>query len=143
NAIRCSNDFRVDGATTKGLPRTVPAVPYAGQTQVAKSRDHQPGEFANLVRVAQEWFKRGDLFEVVPSQLFYEPCPMPPSTIFRRLRERNPAPYGTLMNLGDSEYLVGASPEMYLRSDGNRIETCPISGTIARGEDPIDDAEQI
>jgi anthranilate synthase len=32
---------------------------------------------------------------------------------------------------------------MFVRSDGRRIETCPISGTIARGADAIGDAEQI
>ena len=47
------------------------------------------------------------------------------------------------MNLGEGEYLVAASPEMYVRVDGRRIETCPISGTIARGGDAIADAEQI
>jgi len=47
------------------------------------------------------------------------------------------------MNLGEAEYLIGASPEMYVRVDGDRVETCPISGTIARGRDPIDDAAQI
>jgi anthranilate synthase len=47
------------------------------------------------------------------------------------------------MNLGEAEYLVGASPEMYVRVDGDRVETCPISGTIARGRDPIGDAAQI
>ncbi|MGH7414600.1 MAG: anthranilate synthase component I, partial [Candidatus Rokuibacteriota bacterium] len=82
-------------------------------------------------------------FEVVPGQTFLEPCPSPPSELFLRLRERNPAPYGFLMNLGEAEYLVGASPEMYVRVDGDRVETCPISGTIARGRDPIDDAVQI
>ncbi len=66
-----------------------------------------------------------------------------PSEIFRRLREWNPSPYGFLINLGDAEYLVGASPEMYVRVDGDRVETCPISGTIARGRDPIGDAAQI
>ena len=96
-----------------------------------------------MVRVAREAFKRGDLFEVVPGQTFFEPCPSPPSELFRRLRERNPAPYGFLMNLGEAEYLVGASPEMYVRVDGDRVETCPISGTIARGRDPIGDAAQI
>jgi anthranilate synthase len=80
---------------------------------------------------------------VVPSQTFFEPCPAPPSELFRRLRERNPAPYGFLMNLGDAEWLVGASPEMYVRVEGRRVETCPIAGTIARGEDAIADAEQI
>ena len=32
---------------------------------------------------------------------------------------------------------------MFVRSDGRRVETCPISGTIARGADAIGDAEQI
>src|SRR5205823_12441529 len=53
------------------------------------------------------------------------------------------SPYGALMNLGDGEFLVSASPEMFVRSDGRRVETCPISGTIARGVDAIGDAEQI
>jgi anthranilate synthase len=55
----------------------------------------------------------------------------------------NPSPYGALMNLGGGEFLVAASPEMFVRSDGRRVETCPISGTIARGVDAIGDAEQI
>jgi anthranilate synthase len=104
---------------------------------------HQPGAFAGMVQLAHEWFRRGDLFEVVPGQSLFEPCTAPPSEVFRRVCERNPAPSGSLMNLGESEYLVGASPEMFVRSKGRRIETCPISGTIARGDDPISDAEQI
>jgi anthranilate synthase len=95
------------------------------------------------VREAIEAFRRGDLFEVVPGQTFFEPCPAPPSEVFRRLRRRNPAPYGALLNLGEAEYLVAASPEMYVRVDGRRIETCPISGTVARGESAIGDAAQI
>ncbi|MFP6641741.1 MAG: anthranilate synthase component I, partial [Myxococcota bacterium] len=85
----------------------------------------------------------GDLFEVVLSQTFSEPAETPPSKIFRRLCERNPAPYGFLINLGRGEHLVGASPEMYVRVEGRRVETCPISGTVARGRDAIEDAEQI
>ncbi len=53
-----------------------------------------------VVREAREAFRRGDLFEVVPGQTFFEPCPVLPSELFRRLRERNPAPYGFLINLG-------------------------------------------
>ncbi len=63
--------------------------------------------------------------------------------VFHRLRQANPAPYGALINLGEGEFLVAASPEMYVRVEGRRIETCPISGTIARGRDPIEDAERI
>lgn len=105
--------------------------------------DHEPGAYADNVRAAQKAFRRGDLFEVVLSQTFSESAETPPSQIFRRLRERNPAPYGFLINLGEEEHLVGASPEMYVRVEGKRVETCPISGTVARGRDSIEDAERI
>ena len=136
-------EFEVGGRSTAGLPRTGSAAPYVGTTSVPGRGDHAPGEYAAMVRVARESFARGDLFEVVPGQTFREACPLPPSELFRRLRERNPSPYGFLIRLGEAEYLVGASPEMYVRVDGDRVETCPISGTIARGSDPIGDASQI
>jgi anthranilate synthase len=68
--------------------------------------------------------------------------------VFHRLRQANPAPYGALINLGEGEFLVSASPEMFVRvektTEGRRrIETCPISGTIARGRDPLEDADRI
>ncbi len=143
HAVRHRYDFEVDGLLTHSLPREGAGQSYAGADRVECTCDHAPGEYAAGVRIAREAFKRGDLFEVVPGQTFFEPCPAPPSELFRRLRERNPAPYGFLINLGQAEYLVGASPEMYVRVDGDRVETCPISGTIARGGDPIGDAIQI
>jgi anthranilate synthase len=142
-AQRRRYEFEAGGRTTANLTRTGETTPYVGATTVARRADHEPGEYAAVVRLAREAFKRGDLFEVVPGQTFFEPCPSPPSELFLRLRERNPAPYGFLMNLGDAEYLVGASPEMYVRVDDDRVETCPISGTIARGRDPMGDAAQI
>ena len=131
------------GRSTAGLPRTGPDTPWRAADTVGRESDHRPGEYAECVREAHRFFRRGDLFEVVPGQSFFARCPVPPSEVFHRLRTRNPAPYGALMNLGESEYLVAASPEMYVRVDGRRIETCPISGTVARGADAIGDAEQI
>lgn len=142
-AVRHRYDFEVNGCSTQGLPGEGETQPYRGAERVERSCDHEPGEYAAGVQRAREAFKRGDLFEVVPGQTFFEPCPAPPSELFRRLRERNPAPYGFLINLGQAEYLIGASPEMYVRVDGDRVETCPISGTIARGNDPLSDAVQI
>jgi anthranilate synthase len=142
-AERRRYEFEVGGRSTLGLPREGTTVPYVGTSHTARGSDHQPGEYAAVVRLARQAFKRGDLFEVVPGQTFFEACPAPPSELFLCLREKNPSPYGFLMNLGESEYLVGASPEMYVRVDDDRVETCPISGTIARGRDPIGDAAQI
>ena len=136
-------EFAVQGRTTSGLSRAGPDTPWRAEETVGREADHRPGEYAECVREAHGFFRRGDLFEVVPGQSFFARCPAPPSEVFRRLRARNPAPYGALMNLGEREYLVAASPEMYVRVDGRRIETCPISGTVARGADAIGDAEQI
>jgi len=139
-------EFEPAGATTRGLPRTTGPDPYrldrAAVTRPSES-DHGPGEYAALVERARGAFARGDLFEVVVGQLFADACGDPPSLVFRRLRQANPAPYGALINLGQGEFLVAASPEMYVRVDGRRIETCPISGTIARGRDPVEDAQRI
>jgi len=136
-------EFEFEGASSEGMPRDGHDAPYAPAKTVDRECDHDPGEYAATVRTAIESFRRGDLFEVVPGQTFFELCPASPSEVFARLKKRNPAPYGALINLGENEYLVAASPEMYVRVDGRRIETCPISGTIARGENAIGDAAQI
>jgi anthranilate synthase len=138
-----SYDFTVGNKKTDGLPRETPADEFkAAKTLVAKG-DHQKGEYAALVERAKDSFKCGDLFEVVPGQIFYEKCENQPSAISRKLKSINPSPYSFFINLGEQEYLIGASPEMFVRVNGRRIETCPISGTIKRGEDAISDSEQI
>lgn len=129
--------------TTGGFRRSGQSEAYSPAIHVDTECDHEAGEFAAQVKKALGYFKRGDLFEVVPGQMFFEPCVDSPAAVFKRLKESNPAPYGALMNLGEQEYLVAASPEMFVRVDGSQIETCPISGTIKRGGDAIADAEQI
>src|ERR1700728_2856924 len=137
-----SYDFGWNGASTAGLPRDTAESVYARTPRQGFS-DHGSGEYQATVETARAASARGDLFEAVPGQLFAEPCERSPAEVFQRLCRINPSPYGALMNLGDGEFLVSASREMFVRSDGRRIETCPISGTIARGSDAIGDAEQI
>jgi anthranilate synthase len=136
-------EFSIGAASTKGLPREGEDVPFVSAPHDPGRGDHEPGEYARLVKKAKEKFIRGDLFEVVPGQVFTERCENPPSAISRKLKQINPSPYSFFINLGEGEYLVGASPEMFVRVEGRRIETCPISGTIRRGKDPIEDSEQI
>lgn len=136
-------DYSGDEFSTEGLPRDEIVDPFKTADRIPPRGDHEPGEYANLVRKAMESFKRGDLFEVVPGQMFYERCETPPSDISRKLKTINPSPYSFFINLGEGEYLIGASPEMFVRVNGRRVETCPISGTIKRGDDAISDSEQI
>jgi anthranilate synthase len=151
-------EFNVDNKSTQGLPRVGLADEFKafdGETTEFIKRDTPEGDFAKSVVRAKEEFKVGNLFETVLSQTFREKLTPEnaPSTIFRRLRKRNPAPYGFFINLGEQEYLVGASPEMFVRCEtiqeneyspgAMRVETCPISGTVARGADALEDALRV
>ncbi len=139
-------EFEVDGTSTAGLSRATPRAPargHAAGTGVQQAGDRpEPGRYARIVQQAKERFARGDLFEVVPSHVFRGRCDSP-AAFYEQLRHRNPAPYEFFFNLGEEECLVGASPEMYVRVSGDRVETCPISGTIRRGADPLADAANI
>lgn len=136
-------DFAKGDLSTEGKSGEIAAEPFRHTDAIPPKSDHRPGEYAELVVKAKESFRKGDLFEVVPGQKFMERCESKPSDISKRLKAINPSPYSFFINLGNQEYLVGASPEMFVRVSGRRIETCPISGTIKRGDDPIADSEQI
>ncbi|REF00156.1 anthranilate synthase component I [Thermomonospora umbrina] len=137
---RMSYEFVLGDATTEGLPRATEPTPVAAAAELPAQP--VPGVYAQMVRDAKQKFIDGDLFEVTPGHAMYARCDSPVA-FFERLRETNPAPYEFMFNLGEGEYLVGASPEMFVRVSGDRVETCPIAGTIRRGADALEDAEQI
>jgi anthranilate synthase len=145
-ATRYSYDFDTGSASTLGIDRSdssrQPAPATPSFVPEMTGADPEPGSYAEVVRAARQRFARGDLFEVVPSHVFHGGCASP-AAFYERLRARNPAPYEFFLHLGDGEYLVGASPEMYVRVTGDRVETCPIAGTVARGADALADAEAI
>jgi len=155
---RVSYEFCYEGRSTQGMERSgflTPFVPYDPDVSRFEKRDTPAGEFAESVERAKREFAVGNLFEAVLSQTFREKldAEQTPTRLFRRLRTRNPAPYGFFINLGEVEYLVGASPEMFVRCEATeendyrpgaiRVETCPISGTVARGADALEDAKRV
>lgn len=136
-------EFEISSGSTNGLPRTGELIDYRGKRlSPNQSSDHVKGEYAQKVEKALDYFRRGDFFEVVPSQVFFNHCEQSPAELFRILTTINPSPYGFIFNLG-GEYLIGASPEMFVRVEGKRVETCPISGTIRRGKNSLEDEIQI
>ncbi len=141
-AFRLQYEFSTEYGSTEGLPRSGAVIDYKGQCLAAPTSDYGSNEYAAQVEKALDYFRRGDLFEVVPSRSFFQSYENSPTELFRKLHQINPSPYGFIFNLG-GEYLIGASPEMFVRVEGRRIETCPISGTIRRGQNAIEDAAQI
>ena len=116
------------------LPRKAPPGPIES--------DHTPEEYMANVETVREGMGRGDYYEVVLRQTFRTPFSGKPSELFERVQRANPSPYEFFLQFGD-EQLVGASPEMFVRVEGHRVETCPISGTAQRTGDPLRDADNI
>jgi anthranilate synthase len=141
-ALRYSYDFAVGGRSTAGLDRATGPASAPADQPADPPADPEPGSYAGVVGLARERFAAGDLYEVVPSHVFWARCGSP-AAFYEALRRRNPAPYEFFINLGDDEFLVGASPEMYVRVTGDRVETCPIAGTAPRGNGPLQDADHI
>jgi len=131
--------------TTADLPRD--AAPIAQPAQVVATppditTDHSDAAYAGMVDQAREEIRVGNVFEVVLSRKFSAAYAGKPSDLFDKMQAVNPSPYEFFIQMGD-EQLVGASPEMFVRVDGRRVESSPISGTVQRGNNPMEDADNI
>jgi len=136
-------DFARDSVTTAGLERNGSSIrpgPKRPTSEIVA--DHQPEEYMAMVETVREGMRLGEYYEVVLRQTFQANFSDSPSELFERIQLASPSPYEFFLQLGD-EQLVGASPEMFVRVEGNRVETCPIAGTARRTGDPLRDADNI
>lgn len=140
---RFQYDFESIAASTKGLPREAAKIaPPAKRAPGPISSDHTPEEYMANVETVRAGMKRGDFYEVILRQTFSTPYSGKASELFERMQRANPSPYEFLLQFG-TEQLVGASPEMFVRVEGSRVESCPISGTARRTGDPMRDSDAI
>jgi len=102
------------------------------------------GRYEDMVRDAQEYIRAGDIFQVVLSQRFTRETNVEPFDVYRAVRRLNPSPYMFFFDFGlvDDEplFIVGSSPEMFVRLEGRTASLRPIAGTRPRGADSAADA---
>jgi len=140
---RYQYEFANDTLSTAGLARDGEQVaPPPAREPGLIVADHTPEEYMAKVETVREGMRRGDYYEVVLRQTFSTPYSGKASELFQRVQRASPSPYEFLLQFG-TEQLVGASPEMFVRVEGQRVETCPISGTAQRTGDPLRDADNI
>ena len=111
------------------------------------SQDKKPFEFSSNfskeeycenVKMAKDYIKNGDIFQVVLSQRLCVETNQDPLNVYRVLRIINPSPYMYYLKFNDYR-IVGSSPEMLVRVEKGTVETCPIAGTRKRGETKAED----
>ncbi|MSU78589.1 MAG: anthranilate synthase component I [Gemmataceae bacterium] len=98
-----------------------------------------PGAFEGAVEKAQDYIRAGDIFQVVLSQRFATPTTAKPFDIYRTLRVVNPSPFMFYLSCGPDLRLVGSSPEIMVRVEGDKVTIRPLAGTRRRGKSEEED----
>src|SRR5471032_3000888 len=98
------------------------------------------GAFYDAVARCKRLIADGDMMQVQISQRISQPFPYSPVNLYRSLRSINPSPYMFYFDFGDCQ-LVGASPEILVRREGDKVTLRPIAGTRKRGSTPEKDLE--
>ncbi len=118
------------------LPESAPAPAARSHLGVRSNMTRE--RYLAAVRRCKEYIVAGDAFQIVLSQRFScEVGALDPFAVYRALRMINPSPFMFFLEGGDAA-LVGASPELLVRLEGDRVEMRPIAGTRRRG---LTDAE--
>ena len=95
-------------------------------------------DFLKAVKRTKEYVKAGDVIQTVISQNFQRDTDIPPINAYRALRVINPSPYMYYLETGKCT-LVGSSPEILVRLEGDTVELRPIAGTRRRGKTAKED----
>ncbi len=104
------------------------------------SSNMTPATFAKGVAEIKDHVLSGDCYQVVLSQRFSRTTSADAISIYRALRESNPAPYTYLLKTG-KDAIIGASPEMLVRCRDRQLNYRPIAGTRPRGATPAEDLQ--
>lgn len=105
------------------------------QQRISKS------EYLFKVNKMLEHIHRGDIYEAnFCMEFFAEAVAIDPYEVYQRLNTISEPPFAGFFK-NNKHYLMSASPERYLRKEGNKMLSQPIKGTAKRHENAVEDAE--
>jgi len=110
----------------------------AGEAKRTCTSNFSPGGYEGAVEKCKEYIKAGDIFQVVLSQRLTTQTTAKPFDIYRTLRVVNPSPFMFYLKAG-SLCLVGSSPEIMVRVEGDKVTIRPLAGTRRRGKTEEED----
>ncbi len=118
-----------------GMLRLPIEIPYAPPAPaIAAESEFGEVAFKAAVEKSKRYIFDGDIMQVVLSQRMSQPFPASPLSLYRALRSINPSPYMFYYDMGD-HHVVGSSPEILARLEGDTVTVRPIAGTRPRGKD--------
>ncbi|HEY8607057.1 MAG TPA: aminodeoxychorismate synthase component I [Noviherbaspirillum sp.] len=102
--------------------------------------DTDEAAFNQAIERIRAWIAAGDTYQVNYTYRLRFDAWGEPSALYRRLRERQPVPYGALVALPDGAAVLSLSPELFIRCDGGMLTARPMKGTAAACGDAEADA---
>lgn len=90
-------------------------------------------EYLDAVNKIKNYIKSGDIYQVNLTQRFECEMQYDATSLYKKLRKVNPAPFASYIDFGDGQ-IVSSSPERFIKIKDNYIETRPIKGTRPRGK---------
>ncbi|HQT81129.1 MAG: anthranilate synthase component I [Ferrovum sp. 37-45-19] len=117
-------------------PPVLPELLISESEELLNDTDQQWHESA--IKRALDYITAGDIMQVVLSRRMHRSFTAKPLALYRALRRLNPSPYMFYYNMGDF-YVVGASPEILVRLEQDKVTLRPIAGTRPRGQDELED----
>jgi len=109
------------------MPEEQPTAPGVIQHEFSEDA------FLEAVERAKRYIFDGDIMQVVLSQRISHTYTASPLSLYRALRALNPSPYMFYFDMGNF-HVVGASPEILVRLEGDTVTLRPIAGTRPRGK---------
>ncbi len=105
-----------------------------------KLRIHKDEYFEKINKMLAH-IHRGDIYEANFCQEFYaETTEINPLETYNKLNSISNPPFATFLKCND-KYLLSASPERYLKKEGNSVISQPIKGTAKRSLDMVEDEQ--
>ena len=95
-------------------------------------------EFIEAANKVKDYIREGDVMQVVLGQDFFKSFSGDTFQLYSALRDLNPSPYMYYLNLDECN-VVGSSPEILVRVEGEDITLRPIAGTRKRGVNEDED----
>jgi anthranilate synthase component 1 len=109
-----------------------------GEVHLPYRSNFEAAAFEAAVEKCKEYIRAGDIFQVVLSQRLQAETKARPFDIYRTLRVVNPSPFMFYLKMGPL-CLVGSSPEIMVRVEGDKATIRPLAGTRRRGRSEEED----
>ena len=131
----CDDELQED---YQDITTIVPQQSTASESVVVQARIDQK-KYLEQVQKMQEYIHKGDIYEANFCMEFYaENATIQPLEKFQKLNAISQPPFAVFLK-NNQQYLLSATPERYLRKEGEDLISQPIKGTAKRYEDPVAD----